>query len=48
MAVAPAGTTGAPVAATGATVPAADSSGASANKPLELFNFLRPAARRPA
>ena len=28
--------------------PADDSGGASANKPLDLFNFLRPAARRPA
>jgi hypothetical protein len=41
-AVAPVGTTGAPVA------PAADTTGAGANKPLDLFNFLRPAARRPA
>jgi hypothetical protein len=44
-AVAPAATAG----ATGAPVaPAGDTAGASANKPLDLFNFLRPAARRPA
>jgi hypothetical protein len=48
--VAPVGATGVPVgAATGApAAPAGDSAGASANKPLDLFNFLRPAARRPA
>jgi hypothetical protein len=56
-AVAPVGATGAPVGATGtpvgmtavpAAAAAADTNAASANKPLDLFNFLRPAARRPA